>query len=236
MLNQHSVSKIVLTFHCSAVHCWNRFFTVGIDSPSEPTIFANSRPSASNFKTFSQSLEQSLLTESQNNFGNKIQFLSQCLFLSVILPSHSGIGQILHTKVCWLLLVLNKNMVRRRGPILSEVERKPRDFNLFCVIFYLQLFALKKNTDLLVKEMNDDMKEIKKKEERQTRRRITKMSLFLVGVFLICNSADCVWWLLRKWNKVVYMSSQIFQLTVGSRDLFLAEKKVLLLQDDHNFE
>ena len=95
---------------------------------------------------------------------------------------------------------------------------------------------MKKNTDLLVKGYNDDMKEIKKKEERQTRRRITKMSLFLVGVFLICNSVDCVWWLLRKWNKVVYKSFQIFQLTVGSRDLFLAEKKVLSLQGDHNFQ
>ena len=38
-------------------------------------IFANSRPSASNFKSFSQSLEQFLLTVGQNNFGNKIPLL-----------------------------------------------------------------------------------------------------------------------------------------------------------------
>ena len=37
--------------------------------------FANSRPSASNFKSFSQSLEQFFLTVGQNNFGNKIPFL-----------------------------------------------------------------------------------------------------------------------------------------------------------------
>ena len=37
--------------------------------------FANSLPSASNFKSFSRSLEQFFLTVGQNNFGNKIPFL-----------------------------------------------------------------------------------------------------------------------------------------------------------------
>ena len=40
--------------------------------------------------------------------------------------------------------------------------------------------------------------EQRKKEERQNRRKITKMSLFLVGIFLICNITDCIWWLIRK--------------------------------------
>ena len=35
---------------------------------------ANSWPSASNFKSFSRSLEQFFLTVGQNNFGNKIPF------------------------------------------------------------------------------------------------------------------------------------------------------------------
>ena len=35
-------------------------------------ILANSQPSASNFKSFSRSLEQFFLTVGQNNFGNKI--------------------------------------------------------------------------------------------------------------------------------------------------------------------
>jgi hypothetical protein len=35
-------------------------------------MFANSWPSALNFKSFSQSLEQFFLTVGQNNFGNKI--------------------------------------------------------------------------------------------------------------------------------------------------------------------
>ena len=37
---------------------------------------ANSQPSASNFKSFSPSLEQFFLTVGQNNFGNKIPFLN----------------------------------------------------------------------------------------------------------------------------------------------------------------
>ena len=35
-------------------------------------IFANSRASASNLKSFSRSLEQIVLAEGQNNYGNKI--------------------------------------------------------------------------------------------------------------------------------------------------------------------
>ena len=39
---------------------------------SDFKIFANSWPSASNFKSFSRSLEQFFLTVGQNNFGNKV--------------------------------------------------------------------------------------------------------------------------------------------------------------------
>ena len=47
---------------------------------------SNSRPSASNFKSFSRSLEQFFLTVSQNNFGNKIPFLYlfQIIYLIMI--------------------------------------------------------------------------------------------------------------------------------------------------------
>ena len=50
-------------------------FTVLINCSSDLKYFANSRPSASNFKSFSRSLEQFFLTVGQNNFGNKIPFL-----------------------------------------------------------------------------------------------------------------------------------------------------------------
>ena len=47
-------------------------FTVWINCSSDLKHFANSRPSASNFKSFSWSLEHFFLTVSQNNFGNKV--------------------------------------------------------------------------------------------------------------------------------------------------------------------
>ena len=50
-------------------------FTVWINCSSDLKNFENSRPSASNFKSFSQSLEQFFLTVAQNNFGNKITLL-----------------------------------------------------------------------------------------------------------------------------------------------------------------
>ena len=49
--------------------------TVWINCSCYLKNFANSRPSASNFKRFSRSLEQFFLTVVQNNFGNKIPFL-----------------------------------------------------------------------------------------------------------------------------------------------------------------
>ena len=55
-------------------------FTVWINYSSDLIIFANSRPSASNFESFSQSLEQFFLTVGQNNFCNKIPFQSHSLW------------------------------------------------------------------------------------------------------------------------------------------------------------
>ena len=47
-------------------------FTVWINCSSDPKKFENSRPSDSNFKSFSRSVEHFFLTVGQNNFGNKI--------------------------------------------------------------------------------------------------------------------------------------------------------------------
>ena len=55
-------------------------FTVWINCSSDLKHFANSRPSASNFKSFSRSLEQFFLTVGQNNFGNKIPMYTLELF------------------------------------------------------------------------------------------------------------------------------------------------------------
>ena len=55
--------------------CYQKLFwpvTVWINCSCDFKNFANSRPSASNFKSFSWYLEQFFLTVGQNNFGNKI--------------------------------------------------------------------------------------------------------------------------------------------------------------------
>ena len=54
-------------------------FTVRINWSSDLKNFANSRPSVSNFKFFSRSLEQFFLTVGQNNFGNKIPLISKLI-------------------------------------------------------------------------------------------------------------------------------------------------------------
>ena len=54
-------------------------FTVWTNCSSDIKFFANSRPSASNFKSFSRSLEQFFLIVCQNNFGNKIPFFKKLL-------------------------------------------------------------------------------------------------------------------------------------------------------------
>ena len=55
--------------------CYQRLswlFTVWINCSSDLKNFENSRPSASNFKSFSRSLEHFFLTVGQNNYDNKI--------------------------------------------------------------------------------------------------------------------------------------------------------------------
>ena len=59
--------------------CYQKLFWPFTVFSSDLKIVANSRPSASNFKRFSRSLEQFFLTVGQNNFGNKIPFLT-CSF------------------------------------------------------------------------------------------------------------------------------------------------------------
>ena len=54
--------------------------------------FANSRPSASNFKNFSRSLEQFFLTVGQNNFGNKIPIFPFECFSKSSNSGSSGFG------------------------------------------------------------------------------------------------------------------------------------------------
>ena len=70
-LEKHSVDK----------NCFELSLSIWINCSNDLKNFANSRPSASNFKSFSRSLEQFFLTVGQNNFGNKIPFLFETDFL-----------------------------------------------------------------------------------------------------------------------------------------------------------
>ena len=73
LLDMRNLQEQVKKAFCYQKLFWP--FTVWINCSSDLKNFANSRPSASNFKSFSQSLEQFFLTVGQNNFGNKIPFL-----------------------------------------------------------------------------------------------------------------------------------------------------------------
>ena len=70
-------------------------FTAWINCYSDLKNLANSRPSASNFKFFSRSLERFFLTLGQNNFGNKIpHFLSSIITKTWDLSNANSIVQI----------------------------------------------------------------------------------------------------------------------------------------------
>ena len=70
LLDMRNLQEQVKKAFCYQKLFWP--FTIWINWPSDLKFFANSWPSASNFKSFSQSLEQCFLTVGQNNFGNKI--------------------------------------------------------------------------------------------------------------------------------------------------------------------
>ena len=73
---------------CYQKLCWP--FTVKMNCSSDLKIHANSRPLASNTKSFSQSLEQFFLIVCQNNFGNKIPNSSR---RCISLMKHIGMHQ-----------------------------------------------------------------------------------------------------------------------------------------------
>ena len=67
--------------------CYKKLFwasTVWINCSSDFKIFEISRPSASNFKKHSGLLERFFLIVGQNNFGNKIPFLSKSSILQSV--------------------------------------------------------------------------------------------------------------------------------------------------------
>ena len=76
---------------CYQMLFWS--FTVSINCSWDLNFFANSRPTASNFKSFSWSPEWFFLTVCQNNFGNKIPM---SMFLKFFCKILRGVQ-----KLCW---------------------------------------------------------------------------------------------------------------------------------------
>ena len=90
LLDLRNLQKQVKRAFCYQKLFWS--FTVRINCSSDLKTFENSRPSASNFKSFSRSLEQFFLTVGQNNFGNKIPFLTSCMFLNFVNSQPSALN------------------------------------------------------------------------------------------------------------------------------------------------
>ena len=74
LLDMRNLQEQVKKAFCHQKLFWP--FTVWINCSRNLKNFANSRPSVSNSKSFSWSLEQFFLTVGQKNFGNKIPFLT----------------------------------------------------------------------------------------------------------------------------------------------------------------
>ena len=67
----HNWLKLIIKLHSRRVYRGVWPFIVQINGSSHLKLFANSRPSAKNFKSFSRSLEQLFITVGQNNFERK---------------------------------------------------------------------------------------------------------------------------------------------------------------------
>ena len=92
-------------------------FTVWINCSSNLKHFANSRPSASNFKSFSQSLEQFFLTIGQNNFCNKIPIKSvlsthKNKMQKILFPSLFLLFHVCIVVVCLIDLLFRRLLVK----------------------------------------------------------------------------------------------------------------------------
>ena len=81
-------------------------FTVWINCSSDLKKFANSQPSASNFKSFSRSPEHFFLKVGQNNFDNKISLYFYFPFLWGLSRVDFGTLQVIYSFILfyWILI------------------------------------------------------------------------------------------------------------------------------------
>ena len=114
-------------------------FTVWINCSSDLKDFANSQPSASNFKSFSHDHKNIFfLTVGQNNFGNKIPFfaifsggskdqmtLNKPMFITVLWQAKATlIGVLCFLSNIWL--PKKKLSFQRKNPCFPGMKRLPK--------------------------------------------------------------------------------------------------------------
>ena len=116
-------------------------FTVWINCSSDLKFFANSRPSAYNFKKFSRSLEQFFLTVGQNNFGDKIPFLSSVKNKRVLLQNFVAFSEYMNLILseCMKMYCLTSRWGETHATwfILVENWHKNAFFEIFLVLLAL---------------------------------------------------------------------------------------------------
>ena len=107
--------------------------TVQTNCSSDLKIFANSRLSASNFKSFSPSLEQFFLAAGRNNFGNKIPFLESIpsflymLFMNMTLWINvqlESISQLLMSRIFVIYFSLWKRICNIMSTYLCKISAR----------------------------------------------------------------------------------------------------------------
>ena len=136
LLDMRNLQEQVKKAFCYQKLFWP--FTVWINCSSDLKFFANSRPSASNFKSFSQSLEQFLLTVGQNNFGNKIPlfmlsvllnwFMGHALFWSHALykPKWQVAKSLLSYHIPTYIVMMAQLIIKKQFTIVFELLKRRR--------------------------------------------------------------------------------------------------------------
>ena len=108
-------------------------FTVLINCSSGPKKFANSQPSASNFKRFSLSLKQFFPTVGLNNFGNKIPYLAYLYVIAACCVR----GPPYTTSAIWLWVLPDHERTLVPGkPNLIWIRRRTGHLSVYPFLFY----------------------------------------------------------------------------------------------------
>ena len=164
-------------------------FTVWINCSSDHKIFANSRPSASNFKSFSRSIEQFFLIVGQNNFGKKIPF-----FLKSRLHDHmTFIFRPLFVKLSFLIIIQSDLILMgHEKKLFFEANVPSSHFWILCtlglnelwrsILIYFDLVKYEEFIFMMINSWKNERKMLWKR--RCIKKRLLRQKLFHLKEFL----------------------------------------------------